>query len=195
MKIGVCLQPSAVVVCPLHPQIQEWSVCHFTSCLVFLPRLSYNKVEVVHVLCFLTIHTLWPSFPVDALLMVGSMWHSTRPGPTNNDTCVFKTHTEDIHLLTPIFSCPFRGRTGWRCSSEDPCTPALLNQSERKSVSVFHPVYPVQFPPFSPSEMGERVQEMISCTLSTYPFQPFHTSPVLSGKCPASTFWENFFRI
>jgi hypothetical protein len=28
------------------------------------------------------------------------------PGLTNNDTCVYKTHTEDNHILTPNFSCP-----------------------------------------------------------------------------------------
>ena len=51
-----------------------------------------------------------PSSPCQLTLYLWWGPSDTRPGPTNNDRCVWKTHSEDNHILTmfypPIFHVP-----------------------------------------------------------------------------------------
>ncbi len=99
------------------------------------------------------------SFQVDTLLFWWSGPRDTRPGPTtrNNDTCVCKTHTE-VRII--IFWSPIFHPLSWSGRVK-----------VFVSTPVFHPVSPVQFPPFPPSLYSFHL------SLSTLPYRP-----VLTGK-------------
>ena len=87
-------------------QIQGWSSCLFVSWHVFLPRLTYNEIEVVHMLCFLTIHTFHRPLLASWLFICGGV-HLTLDPVQRITIDVCGKHTLRITIFWQCFTLQF----------------------------------------------------------------------------------------
>ncbi len=145
------LQPTSGCVFSMHPLLSASTSYHIASWCVLRLVLPRNGFCSGHSMLIVILHHCHKPFLASWCFCNGGVhvtFHLTLPPPI-----LFATKsTLRVSCRSPPSFDPFRDRTEWRCSSEDPCTPILLQVCKS-----LHKVLVILFLP--PSVMGLTCQD------------------------------------